>query len=1259
MNEHRSLKITAGLLALAFVAAPIAEAQDFRAEGVCLDTPGANPRTGVSLGTVNCTANDQTFVLLGLGVADDGCVSPDDTAQIYLRAIMRNTTAQTRYDLGLWVSNNGEPAQIGSSCTRSVVQPSGPEDLPAGCYPDNPNGAGPYLNTDGDACGDLAATSNELCTGDGIIDGMQPDTIFDFIEPVEIACQPVLTGFIGIPSCISYANQEDQVDDSLVRDSTQARDDDANADCDDVYDIVNGTPSKCGCLEVPSNVPAPDLFCSSDGQAGATEGMMSCTILSDNGNGLLDNGETTRCTVYYTNAAPTCTNPTPTPPENIQCGTVGHVQFEIDFDESRGTVSNFMPGDGGSGSVEASYANAADDVIRWRPESAGSNPDIINPQRSFSFTFDFYLDPNLNGTTTADLTFSMDTFWNWNAADGSGLFDDPRLQDIVSCTTSISTTPVTVASVGSRRTGGGVEVAWTTATETANVGFNVYVESADGWRKVNDELILSQGGDSFFPTDYRFALPRTEATQFLIEDVDASGGTRRHGPYEIGTHSGHRPELERIDWQAVRIEQQASPRGRSASRVTAAAKGGSKGADPGKGKQSFGVDLRVDENGLVRVGYDDLVAAGFDPSSIAADTLAVSNRGVGVPIEVVASGRTFGPGSYLELHGEALDAFYTTTNVYRLTSDRKAAQRIGVEGAAPGGGPATTWYLETLVVDDDLGYSVSAPGDPWYLRFLPAATAPRSTSFTLPATGLVAVPGVAPRVEVELGGGSDLPPDPDHHVRVLLNGVLLGEAYFDGLTTHVFSAEVPAGVLAASNTLVIQVAADLGLAFDTVFVDSVSLSYPRDLERDGAQFHFRAAGETLQVTGAGTSPVIYRLDDGGPVRLDGADLAGGVLRFRGTAGLADYLLVDEAGPRIAAEAAAARPPVDLSEGVADYLVVAPGAFAEALQPLLAQRASQGLAVRLVDVADVYDRYSHGIRDAAAIKAYVADAVQQMGVRYVLLAGDDTTDYRGAGDASSNLVPTLYAPTSDLVQWAPVDPLFGDVDGDEMPDVPVGRLPARSVEELELLVAKTLRYEARADRGSGLFSADASEPGGVSFRLESDLLVDALGGSWSIDRAYVDTLGFAAARQALLDGFDAGPALVSFVGHSGPSNWSFSGLLRASDVGGLQNLDQPSIVVQWGCWNTFHVLPSFNTLGHRFLLEGDQGAAAVLGASTLLETTSARRLSLPLMEALASGPVALGDALQSARESVHASAPASRDVLLGFALLGDPAMPVAP
>ncbi|HYX24641.1 MAG TPA: hypothetical protein VFC23_10855, partial [Thermoanaerobaculia bacterium] len=61
--------------------------------GQCVQARGGN----------SCTANDVTFVLVGLGNQTDGCVSSSDTVTLNLGAKISNTTAQTRYDIGMYI----------------------------------------------------------------------------------------------------------------------------------------------------------------------------------------------------------------------------------------------------------------------------------------------------------------------------------------------------------------------------------------------------------------------------------------------------------------------------------------------------------------------------------------------------------------------------------------------------------------------------------------------------------------------------------------------------------------------------------------------------------------------------------------------------------------------------------------------------------------------------------------------------------------------------------------------------------------------------------------------------------------------------------------------------------------------------------------------------------------------------------------------------------------------------------------------------
>jgi len=83
---------------------------------------------------------------------------------------------------------------------------------------------------------------------------------------------------------------------------------------------------------------------------------------------------------------------------------------------------------------------------------------------------------------------------------------------------------------------GQVHLRWETLSEIDNVGFNVYYStSKDGpWRKLNSEIIASNvAPGSTAGSQYEWVVQRVDPNSenfYILEDVDASGVTTKHGP---------------------------------------------------------------------------------------------------------------------------------------------------------------------------------------------------------------------------------------------------------------------------------------------------------------------------------------------------------------------------------------------------------------------------------------------------------------------------------------------------------------------------------------------------------------------------------------------------------------------------------------------------------------------------------------------------------------------------------------------------------
>ena len=410
--------------------------------------------------------------------------------------------------------------------------------------------------------------------------------------------------------------------------------------------------------------------------------------------------------------------------------------------------------------------------------------------------------------------------------------------------------------------------------------------------------------------------------------------------------------------------------------------------------------------------------------------------------------------------------------------------------------------------------------------------------------------------------------------------------------------------------------------------------------------------------------MVYRVSDQQIERLTRLEVSGHsgdyTVTFAGSSTSAIYLIATAASGRTP-EIYPAPAKEDIFSGEASYLVIAHPDFLDGgLDPLIARREEQGYSVQVVDLDQVYENLSAGIVDPEAIQDYIRYAVQEKGTEYVLLVGGDSYDYKdNLGLGSIGFIPSLYVPTHQVVRFAPADPLYGDIDGDQIPEVPVGRFPVRTSAELDAIVAKTLIYEHKDYARTLLSATDAYNPSErVSFaNIAAELLAGFEG--WQIELADIDVSGLGGARATVLESLNDGVAVAHYFGHSSFGLWSYQRLFTSANARDLVNFGRPATIIQWGCWNTYYVTPYADTMGHELMLNGDQGAVAVLGAAGLTQTESDIALANYFLPLLAEPGKTLGKALIEAKRSLAAEHPEMLDVIAGWTILGDPALVIEP
>jgi hypothetical protein len=834
-----------------------------------------------------------------------------------------------------------------------------------------------------------------------------------------------------------------------------------------------------------------------------------------------------------------------------------------------------------------------------------------------------------------------------------------------------------------RQIDSGVLLEWRGKLGTGNLGYYVYRDKNGRLRKLTPELVPGsvfsarlgapgEGEKTYYWWDNN---PRgRDASRYWVEDVGIDGEGSMIGPITPETsYWSMLSEVEQAILRSKAYEQARQGAARARARVLREGfeKGALKGssgafrvtpapAEDGKPDERVpssqqvqwtlasgqAVKLWVRESGWYRVGQPELMAAGLDPD-VDPRYLKLYMNGKEQAIEVRGErdGR-FDPGDAVEFYGVGLKSPLTETRVYWLVEGSSYGERIEkVKG--PGRGEREVSFPCTVQREDKQIYLAAVRnGDED--NFFGAIV------WTTPVEQVLDVPGVDPAttgdatLRVVLQGVTEAA----HRVKVKLDGVEVGEVIYEGQGKGRLDVSVPQSMLLTGEDLVTLEAQ--GGTMDMSVVDAIKLRYWRMYDAGGDALECTAeGGSELSISGFGDAGVsvvdvskardVVRLE--GRVRSQGSGYAVTVeVPGSGTRSLFAFC---EGGVKEVAGMEINLPSWwhEAGQG-ADLVIITHGGFMESLEPLVALRESQGFSVVLVDVADVYDEFNFGHKGPQALKDFIAHArgIWDVPPRYVLLVGDasfDPCNHLGMGEY--DFVPTKVVDT-DFLETAS-DDWFGDLDGDGLAEVAVGRLPVRSVQEAALMVGKIIDYE-RVDQERDVVVVADEYDGSFDFEgacLDVEGLIPEGFGVFEIFRGHSPT-----ARRDLLERLGQGALLVNYMGHGSCEIWN-GGLFSSADALVLTNGWKLPFFVNMTCLNgLFHDLYT-QCLAEGLMKAKQGGAVAVWASSGLCQPTGQAVMNQELVRLLfGEGPVTLGETAMWAKEATD-----DADVRKTWILFGDP------
>jgi hypothetical protein len=725
--------------------------------------------------------------------------------------------------------------------------------------------------------------------------------------------------------------------------------------------------------------------------------------------------------------------------------------------------------------------------------------------------------------------------------------------------------------------------------------------------------------------------------------------------------------------------------------------------------------IHVHQDGVYRIDYERLQTAGLR-QPLASATLRLESQGRAVPLRIDdGDDAEFGAGDHFSFIGERLQASstslhgYSDFNVYWLVpgAEGETPTNPGADRPMPlpEDAPALPELHTRLHLEQDLlriapsgMHHRGMPDTLWYwLQLNHLASEP--TRIPLDLSRRVRDSGQPMRLSLQFRGGSDYASSanltiPDHRVEILLNGIDIGRAEWSGRGVHRVDLELPPSVPIRPDSNELQLRIPLRRhgeredpVIDVVQLDWIRADFAHDRRIDRNQQRVwlpadrdAAKGQTIEFSAASDM-------DQGPVRVFGpngffatiepersaaseATSPDGASRFRIPMpnGESSLWLVPE-GRLLTPTAivAAAGENIAGRTSPVDYFIIAHDSLIEALPALAEFHRTRGLQTEIIDVQDLYDEFSFGIRHPEAIRRFLEHARRTRAgtpASHVLLVGDADWFSGARGTVpgefgNRDLIPTWYLPSRDGPA-ASDHPYVALEDDPLLPSMAIGRFPVSEPAAVRAIVDKTLAYLGRPEAGPWRSRVLLVSEAGRNMAARNELLAQqSEAAALRPLQLLAGDSGDPAAHQAQLgQAFDDGALLLHFYGHGGRFMWQTTSPRGGSGAHlfGIEDLDRlrPSrrlpIVLSMSCATGPFDHPQADSLAETLLRLEDRGAIAVVAASA--RNSPSVQFTRSMMDGMLGGET-LGRSIAAAKR-----AGPHPDAVLLYNLFGDPALRAA-
>lgn len=722
--------------------------------------------------------------------------------------------------------------------------------------------------------------------------------------------------------------------------------------------------------------------------------------------------------------------------------------------------------------------------------------------------------------------------------------------------------------------------------------------------------------------------------------------------------------------------------------------------------------ITLNSDGIYELSYDALQAAGMPVDIVNPQTIAMMHRGEPVAYAFVGNENTlFEPGEAIRFYGWAFDGSryeqqFVTDNVFWLWTGGTPARIESLPNTAtPTGSLKTTATATVTVAPENDFFSTwtdrwsDFPNEPdaWYWDRIPrtgigSPAAPLTYTMPLPTPDESSGDTAVYTAEFTSRAKARFPGQVNYAVSLSLNGTAPVQQSWLGRQNVNISGTIAAQHLQHGDNVVTAVITTT----DVLYLNRISITYPRQLVAENNQLIFTddSSGRTLQVSGFSENSaenfLVWQLGEQKrpltipiqPEHLTGSDTI--FVKFGSEhPPQTRFIITTTQNMRQPHIQKLMSTPIDPPDGKAQWLAIAHPDLLDAAQKLADYRESiSGFSTHVVNITDIFHQYGYGLPLPEAIRQYLihAHATWETAPDYVLLFGDATINPRqlncrwscsGSGwdETESTMIPTDLLFVDRYQGLIPSDHTPTLLHGNDLlADVALGRIPARSLSEANIIVDKIIEYEqnqAEPDQWHQaiLFVADNADAAGDFCEL-NQLTGQRLPktGQQHLCLPINSTADDLAALQAAMYhslNVD-GAWILNYRGHGSIQYWGGDGQVLLSIAAGNSSLgawlnEKPTVILSADCLDGHFAWPGVPSISETLLRYPHGGTAAHWSSTGLGLDRENTILHNGFYDGIyTAGATRIGDAILYAK-ATYLQTSQHRSPIYSFTLQGDPAM----